>query len=105
MRTGNIDEEAAREIAARAFAPSVARKVAQQVLDRVVDETSPEVLTDLAGILHVALTLRPWTKTSLVSRKRWRELCVDAVENGDEFERALGRNCKRALRKLRPSQK
>jgi hypothetical protein len=105
MRTGSIDEEAAREIAARALAPSGARKLAQQVLDRVVDETSPDVLTDLAGILHVAVTLRPWTKTTLVSRKRWRELCVDAVENGDDFERALGRSCKRALRKLRPSPK
>ena len=103
VRTGTIDEDAAREIAARAFAPSGARKVAQQVLDRVVDETSPDVLTDLAGILHVAVTLRPWTKTTLATRKRWRELCADAVQNGDEFERALGRSCKRALRKLRPS--
>lgn len=105
MRMGSLDEEAAHEIAARALAPSGARKLAQQVLDRVVDETSPEVLTDLAGILHVAVTLRPWTKTTVAMRKRWRELCADAVENGDAFERALGRSCKRALRKLRPSPK
>lgn len=105
MRTGGIGEEAAREIAARALAPSGARKVAQQVLDRVVDETSTDALPDLAGILHVAVTLHPWTKTTLVSRKRWRERCVDAVEDGGDFERALARSCKRALRTLRPRPK
>jgi hypothetical protein len=99
----SVSEEWARQLAKVALQQSGARAHVQSFLDEFVSEASVEPITDLAGVLHVAVMLRPWARVRSSTRKSWRELCENAAENGDEFERTLGRSCKRALRKLRPS--
>jgi len=100
LSVDGVDEGWTRQLAKIAFAPPGARAYAQKALDALVDDINVEYLTDLAGLLHVAVTLRRWVKPPATALRAWRERCAEAEASGDDFEHALGRTCRGAVKKI-----